>query len=53
MHAYLALKGAPLLCMLMPNVEGVALTERLMKTGCKSHWTLLADRKSCLTHATA
>ena len=49
MHAYSALKGAPLLCMLMPHAEGVALTERLMKTGCKSHCTLLADRQSCLT----
>ena len=49
----LTLKGAPFLRMLVLNVAGDALSERLMKTGCKSHWSLLVDRRSWLTHATA
>ena len=53
MHAHLTLKGARFLRMLMLNVAGNALSERLMNTGCKSHWNLLVDRRSWLTHATA
>ena len=41
MHDYLTLKGAPFLRMLMPSVAGTALSERLMKTGCKSHSWLI------------